>query len=135
MEGAAHIRLADKKRYIGAGPPAQMELDMNSYTFVRLSCLENVEGDEIVRKLGEVGAFNEVFSIVQLPDESGEMAVLKSDLPELESKLKKFFPGCNVDPTYDPLNPSTEEVERLRLAVAPNSSTQDTTILSPCKIS
>ncbi len=53
--------------------------------------------------------------MVELPDESWEMVVLKSYLLELENRLAKMFPGCDIDLDYNPTEPSREDVESLYL--------------------
>ena len=51
--------------------------------------------------------------MLELLDEFWEMVVLKSYLPELESRLRKIFPGCYVDPNYDPTEPSRDDMENI----------------------
>jgi hypothetical protein len=91
-----------------------------SYTLIRLSNLGNHKRKEIFMKLDKVGRLHEVSNALELPDESWEIVILKSYLPELEIRLGEIFPGCHFHPNYDPTEPSREDVERL-LIVTKNS--------------
>ena len=91
------------------------EFDYTSYRLVRLSHPGNHSRKEIFEKLDQVGMLHEVSSVLELPDESWEMVVLKSYLPELEIRLGRIFPGCHFHPNYDPTEPSGEDVQRLFL--------------------
>jgi hypothetical protein len=103
------------RQYLRKGTFAELhrEFDCGSYTTVRLANLGYRAPQEIPEKLDEVGKLDQVPSVLELPDESWEMVVLKSYLPELENKLAKIFPGCYIDLDYDPAEPSREDIERL----------------------
>jgi len=66
----------------------------------------------------KIGTVNEVASIEELNDGSGEMAVLKSYCPTLQVMLGKILPGSDVDLNYDPTEPTVSEVENLGYNVA-----------------
>jgi len=110
------------RQYLRKGSLATLhsEFDYMSYTLVRLSNLGSHKRKEISVKMDKVGRLYEVSSALELPDESWEMVVLKSYLPELEIKLGEIFPGCHFHPNYDPTEPSREDVERL-LIITQNS--------------
>lgn len=110
------------RQYLRKGSLATLhsEFDYMSYTLVRLSNLGGHKRKEISVK-DKVGRLHEVSSVLELPDKSWEMVVLKSYLPELEIRLGEIFPGCHFHPNYDPTEPSREDVERLYVA-AKNSA-------------
>jgi len=60
----------------------------------------------------------QVPSALELPDESWEIVVLKLHLPALVDKLGKSFPGSHIDQTYDPYEPSKDEVVRFGSDIA-----------------
>jgi energy-converting hydrogenase A subunit M len=97
------------------------EFDYMSHALARLSNLGSHEEEEIFTKLNKVGRLHGVISALELPDESMEMVILKSCIPELRHRLGEIFPGCHFDPIYDPTEPSREDVE-LRYVAANNST-------------
>jgi hypothetical protein len=109
------INLDLGRQYLRKGTSAELcrEFDCGSYTTVRLSNLGYRLPQEISEKLDKVGNLNQVPSVLELPDESWEMVVLKSYLLELENKLTYMFPGCDVDLDYDPTEPNREDIECL----------------------
>ena len=109
------INLDLGRQYLRKGTSAELcrEFDCGSYTTVRLSNLGYRLPQEISEKLDKVGNLNQVPSVLELPDESWEMVVLKSYLLELENKLTNMFPGCDVDLDYDPTGPNREDIECL----------------------
>jgi hypothetical protein len=112
-EKALNIEMG--RQYLRKGTFAELhgEFDCESYTPIRLSNLGYRTIQEISEKLNKIGNLGQVLKVLELPDESWEMVVLKSYLPQLKNKLFKIFPGCDIDLDYDPTEPSREEVERL----------------------
>ncbi|KKY22695.1 hypothetical protein UCRPC4_g03198 [Phaeomoniella chlamydospora] len=94
------------------GPSAvvkfKSECDIKQYRFIRLS---NLQGPDLAQKISSIRNLSEVFSLVELPDESWEIVVLIADSPTLENKLSQMFPGCNIDTEHDPFQPSSGDVE------------------------
>lgn len=113
---ALDLRLGHQYLRNGSLAALHSEFDYVSYKCVRLSNLGSHKREEIFVKLDKVGRIHEVSSALELPDESWEMVVLESYLPELEIRLGEIFPGCHFDPIYDPMEPSKEDVERLFVA-------------------
>lgn len=69
------------------------EFDHTSYTLIRLSDLGSHKREEFFAKLDKVGRLDEVCSSLELPNESWQIVVLKSDVPELGTRLGKIFPA------------------------------------------
>jgi len=80
-------------------------LDIELFTLVRLSTLEHFEGSLVLDTLDKELPRREVLSVVELPDESWELVVLRSYLPKLVHRLGENLPGAHVDKTYDPCEP------------------------------
>jgi hypothetical protein len=53
-------------------------------------------------------SLNDVLSAEELPDETWELPVLKTYLPTFEAKVRSIFPGCNIEPDYDPTEPNPQ---------------------------
>jgi hypothetical protein len=89
------------------------EFNFEDYTLVRLSSIGS-RVVEIAEMLDMAAiALNNVLSAEELLDGTWELAVLKRYLPTLEAKLREIFPGCNLEPDYDPTQPNHQEVETL----------------------
>ena len=120
--GVRDLRLG--RQYLRKGSFAELPsgFDFRSYTLVRLTKLGKHKFEEISVKLDNVGRLHEVSSVLELPDQSWEMVVLKSYLPELEITLGGIFPGCHLDPIYNPTEPGRGDVERLHAAAKDSKS-------------
>ncbi|KAG9229879.1 hypothetical protein BJ875DRAFT_521732 [Amylocarpus encephaloides] len=116
LENAREIDTGHPYFRKGSLPGSLRMVDCESYTLVRLSNLRSHKSEEILAELDGVGKLHQLASIMALPDESWEMVVLKSYLPELEDALGKMFPGCHVDPDYDPTEPSSDDIGCLHMA-------------------
>ncbi len=55
---------------------------------------------------------------MELGDESWELLVYRSRRYRLRGYLRRVFPGLRVDPSYNPIEPSAEDVERWGYAEA-----------------
>ena len=88
------------------------EFNFEDYTLVRLSFIGSHRSIEILEMLDMIsGNLDKVLSAEELPDETWELPVLKTHLPALKPKLSETFPGCNIEPDYDPTQPNHQEVE------------------------
>jgi hypothetical protein len=61
--------------------------------------------------LDEIAKLDEILSMEELADESWELSVLKSYIPQLEVQLREIFRDCKVEP-YDPTTPNEQEVKQ-----------------------
>jgi hypothetical protein len=83
--------------------------DCNLYTPIRLYDLAS--GDkETITKLVELKRHDEILCILELEDESFELGVRKTCIPELEKLLDKSI-KCLVDWEHRPFDPSFKDVE------------------------
>ena len=60
---------------------------------------------------------HEVLSIIELPDETFEVVVLKTFFQKLGSQLLEVFPGCHLEHD-DPTEPDEEEVKKFHYVKA-----------------
>ena len=84
--------------------------DFKLYALVRLSELGDHDRLQISEEIDEHWRLDEVLSIIELPDESFELVVLRSSFQTLESQLLKIFPGCRLEQD-DPTEPEEEDVK------------------------
>jgi Gti1/Pac2 family len=98
--------------YIGAASSSRvllppLGLHGDQYTLIRMF---GVEDANVVKKLdADIGKVNEVPYIEELSDGSWEICILKSHRRTVKDKLRKIFPGSNVDLYYNPLEPTVKD--------------------------
>jgi hypothetical protein len=82
------------------------------YTIVRLSKLRHRKGREMLWNIYREHVCS-VASVMELEDESFEIVVLQSYRQTFQDGLSKVFHDCKVDPDYNPIKPSVEDLQRM----------------------
>ena len=85
-------------------------LHADQYTLVRLSEVEDEDGEVWEIFDTKIGTVHKVPSIEELGDGSWEMVVLQSHCRVLQDRLDKIFSGSNVDLNYDPVEPTASDL-------------------------
>jgi hypothetical protein len=101
------------------------EFDYDLYTIIRLYDLEPFEDEPILEKLDTLGNNAEIIAILELPDESWELSVLKIYVPKLENLLNRVFLNYSLDQEHRPFDPSTEAVKNFVAKHPQWSETED----------
>ncbi|KAH8653947.1 hypothetical protein BGZ60DRAFT_419026 [Tricladium varicosporioides] len=105
-DSPAFLELTGIGNNVEAGQILLDGYDFNSFTLVRVSNF-----GRRVQLLKKLAKFDEILSIEELQGGSWELLVRKSYLPRLKGELGKVVPDCNIEPGYDPTEPSAKEVE------------------------
>ena len=83
-----------------------------SYTFLHLSNVIRYKSDVPLHLDGKLGDIQDIPSVLELPDETWELTVHRQYVTELCRKLKTLFPACHVHPDYDPIEPTSADIQR-----------------------
>lgn len=98
-------------------PSSTQEFGTDRFRFVRLS---RIEGISATRILDIIGCYQGWVRIEELSDSSWELVVHASSCRTLSINLSRAFLASEVNPNYDPLEPSTESVQNWGFLMARN---------------
>jgi hypothetical protein len=89
-----------------------------SYTFLHLSSVIVYKSAVPHYLNGKLGDRQDIPGVLELPDETWELIVHRLYVTKLCSKLRALFPLCQVNPDYDPTEPTAADIQRFRYDVA-----------------
>ena len=113
MQGGSHgVDLGRQYLKDGCRVILPVDFDPSAYTLIRLSDLRNHEEEDFLTKLEQLGRLHEVASVLELPDESWELVVLRAHVPTLEQKMGQSFASWRILSDYDPMELNIEEMRR-----------------------
>jgi hypothetical protein len=73
--------------------------------------LKPCDDRQIPQQLDKIGDHSQIISILELPDQSWELGVLKAYIPKLEKLLDEAFIDYSIDRDHRPFDPSIEVVK------------------------